>query len=186
MQMDGKRVSRIELPADIGEVGALYLSRNGEKLGVIGNALALVYDTATGDEVQKVRLQREPLAGAFSDDGSKLALNFGDDVDVIDTATGRALSLDLPRGSLVTVMFPRDSRVLVTAAQIASADTAGNPMERRSYVSGELSVWDVREAGKLLRAIELDDPILTASMSEDGAFIATNFADNGMTVWRVE
>jgi hypothetical protein len=76
--------------------------------------------------------------------------------------------------------------VLVTAAQIASADTAGNPMERRSYVSGELSVWDVRETGKLLRAIELDDPILTASMSEDGAFIATNFADNGMTVWRVE
>jgi WD40 repeat protein len=186
IELDGKRVSRIEMPAELGEIGALYLSHNGEKLGVIGNTLALVYDTATGEEVQKVRLQREPLAGAFSDDGSKLAINFGDDVDVIDTATGRAQSLDLPKGSLVTVMFPRDSRVLVTAAQVASADTAGNPLERRNFVSGELSFWDAQETGKLLRKIDMADPILTASMSEDGAYIATNYADNGMTVWRVE
>jgi WD40 repeat protein len=186
IELDGTRVSRIELPADLGEIGALYLSRNGEKLGVIGRAMALVYDTATGAELQTIRLQREPLAGALSDDGRRLALNYGDDVDVIDTATGRALSLDLPKGSLVTVMFPRDSRLVVTAAQIASADTAGQPLERRNFVSGELTVWDVREAGRRLRTIEFDDPIFTASMSEDGRFIATNYASNGMTVWRIE
>lgn len=186
MQLDGKRVSRVEMPADLGEIGALYLSHNGEKLGVIGRTLALVYDAGSGRELQKVRLDQEPLAGTFSDDGSKLALNYGDGVDVIDTTTGKSLSLDLPKGSLVTMLFPRDSRVLVTAAQIASPDTAGKPLDQRRFVSGELSVWDVQSAGKLLRKIETEDPIFTASMSEDGAHLATNYADNGMTVWGVE
>lgn len=186
MQLDGKRVARVELPADLGEIGALYLSRNGEKLGVIGKALALVYDTGSGRELHKVRLDREPLAGAFSDDGSRLALNYGDGVDVIDTASGKSISLALPKGSLVTVIFPRDARVLVTAAQIASPDTASKPLAQRRFVSGELSVWDVQSAGKLLRKIQLKDPIFTASMSEDGAHLATNYADNGMTVWGVE
>jgi WD40 repeat protein len=186
IQLDGRRVSRMEMPAELGEINALYVSGNGSKLGVIGKALALIYDTASGDELQKISLQREPLAGSFSDDGSRLALNFGDDVDVIDTTTGRTLSLDLPKGSLVTVMFPQDSRMLVTAGQIASPETANEPLERRKFVAGELSLWDVREAGEQVRTIKMDDPILTASISEDGAFIATNFADNGMTVWRVE
>lgn len=186
MQLDGKRVSRVQMPAELGEVGALYLSRNGERLGVLGKSLALIYNAATGDTLQKVRLDQEPLAGAFSDDGSKLALNFGDEVNVIDTASGKSTSLDLPKGSLVTVMFPRDSRVLVTAAQIASPDTVSKPLEQRQFVSGELSMWDVQGAGKLLRKIELEDPIFTASISDDGAHLATNYADNGMTVWGVE
>lgn len=186
IELGGKRVSRIEMPADLGEIGALYVSRNGERLGVIGSTLALIYDTTTGDELQKVRLEREPLAGAFSDDGSKLALNYGDDVDVIDTTTGKSISLDLPKGSLVTVMFPRDSRLLVTAAQIASPVTANEALDLRDFVSGELSVWDVSGAGELLRKIEIEEPILTASISEDGSRIATNYTDNGMTVWQVE
>lgn len=186
MELTGKRVSRVEMPADLGEIGALYVSRNGEKLGVIGKALVLIYDATTGAELQKVRVSREPLAGAFSDDGSRLALNYGDGVDVIDTTSGKSFSLDLPKGSLVTVLFPRDARILVTAAQIASPDTVSRPLEQRQFVSGELSVWDVQSAGTLLRKIESRDPIFTASISEDGAHIATNFADNAMTVWSVE
>ncbi len=186
MQMDGKRVSRVEMPADLGEINALYLSRNGARLGVIGKTLAMVYDAGTGEELQSVRVQREPLAGAFSDDGSWLALNYGDGVDVVDTASGELTSLDLPKGSLVTVLFPRDARILVTAAEIASLDTAEKPLAQRQFVSGELSVWDVQDAGRLLRKIETKDPIFTASMSEDGAHLATNYADNGMTVWSVE
>jgi WD40 repeat protein len=186
MQLDGKRVSRVEMPADLGEIGALYVSRNGERLGVIGKTMALVYDTGTGKELQKVRVSREPLAGAFSDDGSRLALNYGDGVDVIDTASGKSITLDLPKGSLVTLLFPRDARILVTAAQIASADTADKPLAQRQFVTGELSVWDVQSAGTLLRKIEMKDPIFTASMSEDGAHLALNFADNAMMVWGVE
>ncbi len=184
LDLKGKTVSKIDEAVNFDKAGALYFNQDGSRLAALSHTQLVVWDVATQKELQNIQLQREPVLGLFSPAGDRFALNFGDDVDVIDVNTGKAVSLDLPRGSTVTALFPQDPGVIVTAIQIASADTAGQRVELRNFVSGELSVWDAT-TGKLIRTIETDDPILTAEISDDGSQISTSTATNALTVWRV-
>jgi len=184
LDLKGKTVARIDEAVNFDKAGALYFNQDGSRLAALSRTQLVVWDVTTQKQLQKIRLQREPVLGLFNPAGDRFALNFGDDVDVIDVNSGRAVSLDLPRGSTVTALFPQDRGVIVTAIQIASAETAGLALDQRNFVSGELSVWDAA-SGKLIRTIKTDDPILTAEISDDGAQISTSTATNALTVWGV-
>jgi hypothetical protein len=45
-----------------------------------------------------------------------------------------------------------------------------------------LSIWNAQTGG-LVRQIEVDEPIFSAAISDDGAHIATSTRGNALTVW---
>lgn len=183
--LQGRTVVTIAGSGDLEDVGALYLSKDGRKLAALSQTRLTVWEVDSGQALHTVRLRRDPISGGFNPRGDKFAVNFGDDVDVLDIASGELISLDLPRGSSVTTLFPADSRLIVTAAMLPTPETAGQPFGQRRFVSGELAIWNAA-TGEPVRRIETDEPIYAASISDDGASIVTSTAANAMTVWRVE
>jgi WD40 repeat protein len=186
LSLDGEVVAALPAGATGGDpIGALYLSRDGARLAALGPRQLTIWDVDARKPLQEISLQRTPVLGLFNADGSKFALNFGDDVDILDIASGKITSLDLPPGSANTLLVPNDPDLLVTASMLASPSTADKPLDARHFVTGNLSVWDAR-TGKLVRAIETDDPLFTASISDDGGHIATSTRLNALTVWTIE
>jgi WD40 repeat protein len=183
--LDGKTVATLDdAGADIQNIGALYFSRDSRQLASLSPSQLLIWDVETGKVLQKIGLQREPVLGAFNPAGDKFALNFGDDVDVIDLATGKVMSLDMPKGSSVSMLFPQDPRLIVTATMIPTSQTATRPLDQRTFVTGALSIWNA-QTGKLVRQIDTDEPIFSATISDDGAQIAASSRQNALAVWEV-
>ncbi len=180
--LDGRVVATIDALSGLEDAGALYLSDDGRRLAVLSATQLAIWDVQAQKPLQTARLRRDPLAGLFSSRGDRFAVNFGDDVDVLDVASGKLVSLDLPRGSSATVLFPRDSRLVITALMIPTSETAERPLDRRVFASGELSLWDA-QTGKLLRRIETQDPPYTGTISDDGATIVIHARTNAMMVW---
>ncbi len=184
LDLAGRVVADIGNVRGLEETGALYLSSDGGKLAVLTPTQLTIWDVRTERELQSVRLQRDPLMGTFSTRGDRFALNFGDDVDVLDVASGKLVSLDLPKGSSVAAFFPRDSRLIVTIAMIPTPETAAQPIGRRVFTAGELSLWNA-QTGELVRRIETKDPLHAGSISDDGTSIVASTRANAMTVWSV-
>ncbi|MCS6847501.1 MAG: hypothetical protein RMN52_07295 [Anaerolineae bacterium] len=182
--LDGRTVATINDLSGLEDAGALYLSDDGSKLAVLTPTRLTIWDVQAQQQLQAIRLQRDPRSGVFSSRGERFAINFGDDVDVLDIASGKLTSLDLPKGSSVVAFFPRDSRLIVTAVMIPTPETAEQSLDQRIFASGELSLWDT-QSGKLLRRIETDDPPYTGTISDDGATIVTHTRANAMTAWSV-
>lgn len=180
--LDGRINATINDVSGLEDAGALYLSDDGRRLAVLTLTRLTIWDVQAQKALQTIRLRRDPLAGLFSSRGDRFAINFGDDMDVLDVVSGKLVSLDLPQGSSATAFFPRDSRLIITAAMIPTSETADRPLDRRIFASGELSLWDA-QTGRLLRRIELRDPPYTGTISDDGAFIVTHTRMNEMTVW---
>ncbi|MCS7056789.1 MAG: hypothetical protein NZM18_11525 [Thermoflexales bacterium] len=180
----GRVVATIDGVNGLEEAGVLYLSDDGLRLAVLTRAQLVIWDVQARHELRSVRPRRVPQGGVLSKDGNRFALNFGDNVDILDVASGELTSLDLPEGSSTITFFPRDSRMIITAVMIPSPETAALPFDRRIFVSGELSLWDVR-TGEMLRRIALPDPPYVGAISDDGASIAIHTRANAMTVWRV-
>jgi WD40 repeat protein len=186
INLDGRAVETLsDAGANLQDVGALYLSRDSRRLASLSPSELLIWDVEGGKVLQKIGLQREPLLGAFNPSGDKFALNFGDDVDVIDLGTGEVTSLDLPKGSSVSMLFPQDPRLIVTTSMIPTAETAARPLDQRTFVTGALSIWDA-QTGELVRQIDTDEPIFSAAISDDGAQIAASSRQNALAVWEVK
>lgn len=181
--LDGQSVATLNDTGDLDRAGALYLSKDGNRVAALSQTRLTIWDVATQKELQMVRLQRDPLIGAFSPRSDKFALNFGDDVDVLDVASGKLVSLDLPPGSSVTTLFPQDSRIIVTVAMIPTPETADQPFDQRVFMEGELDIWDLRQTGQLVRKIETEEALYSAAISDDGSRIVTSTRNNAMTVW---
>jgi len=185
LDLAGRVVATIGEPSGLEEAGALYLSEDGARLAALTPRRLAVWDVKTQKELQAVRLQRDPLGGAFSARGDRFALNFGDDVDVLDIASGKLASLDLPKGSSATAFFPPDSRLIVTVAMVPAREMAERPLSQRVFASGELSIWDA-QTGELVRRIEAEEPLYAGSISSDGELIVASTRFNSMTVWGVQ
>lgn len=184
--LDGEVLTTLSKEGEVQlPVGALYFSRDGSRLAALSPRQLTIWDVTAGTPLQEISLQRAPMLGLFNADGSKFALNFGDDVDVVDVATGDVTTLDLPPGSVVSLLVPRDPDLIVTTAMLASPSTAERPVDERNFVTGNLSAWDA-QTGELVRSIETDEPIFTSSISDDGARIATSTRQNGLTIWALE
>jgi len=183
--LDGRVVATIGELSGLEDAGALYLSDDGARLAVLTPRRLTIWDVKAQKELQAVRLQRDPLSGVFSPRGDRFALNFGDDVDVLDIASGKLVSLDLPKGSSASAFFPPDSRLIVTVAMIPTPETAARPLNQRAFTSGELSIWNA-QTGELVRRIEAEEPLSAGSISGDGELIVASTRLNSMTVWGVQ
>jgi hypothetical protein len=183
LDLDGNTVAELDAE-DVVDSGAVFFNRDASRVAALSPTHLTIWDLADKKEIQRVRLQRQPSYGAFNNAGDKFVISFGDDVDVLDVASGKAVSLDITEGSSVSVFFSQDPRMIITAASIPTPETASQPLSQRAFVKAELSIWDAD--GKLVRKIETDDPIYSAVISDDGKRIATTTRENAMTVWGLE
>jgi len=185
LDLAGRIVAIIGEPGDFEEVSALYLSDDGARLAVLTPRQLAIWDVKAEKALQVVRLQRDPLGGAFSARGDRFALNFGDEVDVLDVASGKLASLDLPKGSIAMAFFPPDSRLIITVAMVPTREMAERPLSQRAFASGELSIWNA-QTGERVQHIEADEPLYSGSVSSDGELIVASTRANSMIVWGVQ
>jgi WD40 repeat protein len=118
-----------------GSFGAtLGFSNEGSRLGIASeDSIMLV--TVSGDEVKTIKYRGRPYFRAFSPDLRLLACGFHQDVDLLDTATGK-LYMTLPDhpGSVGFIAFSGDGKTL---AAIAST------YDEEERFDTQILVWDL-------------------------------------------
>jgi WD40 repeat protein len=184
MNLDGKTVSSIESLKGITQTTQLELSKDSRSIAALVGKELTIWDAANGKKIQQTEMSKENATLLFSPSGQRVLVNYGDNVDIVDSNNGEVVSLDLPRRHIVEALFSNDDRIVVTASRIVDVD---QPMLRGepNFVTGELIVWDTT-TGKALRKIETDNPIYYAAISNDGSMIATSTFDGKLTVWGIQ
>ncbi len=122
-------------------------------------------------------------AGAYSPNGSYLALDGRSQIYVYDTATHQRLQNinkpQLPPGHIITSLA-----VSPDGARVVGA--AGNPAEAEAP-AGDLIVWDVASGQEILRfPVEHTRTINSVAISPDGATVLTASDDNTLILWDLE
>jgi WD40 repeat protein len=184
MNLDGKTVSSIESLKGITQTMQLELSKDSRSIAALVNKELTIWDAANGKKIQQTEMSKENAILLFSPSGQRVLVNYGDNVDIVDSNNGEVVSLDLPRRHIVEALFSNDDRIVVTASRIVDANEPtlrGQP----NFVTGELTIWDAT-TGKVLRKIATDNPIYYATISEDGSMIATSTFDGKLTVWGIQ
>jgi len=112
------------------------------------------------------------VKASFSPDSDRLALISGDEVDVRDTATGRAIFPTLKHPAGVShAGFSPDSRLLVTCATDPSLS------EREAYL------WNAISGDRVGNVLRHNDGVLYAAFSFDGKRVVTASEDFTAAVW---
>ncbi|MHB1424847.1 MAG: sigma-70 family RNA polymerase sigma factor [Gemmataceae bacterium] len=113
-------------------------------------------EVATGRLVRSLSRRREHFV-RFSPDGKKLVtLGYHSEIDMWDTATGKALNtLKGHRDEVGSAMFSSDGKTLVSGSDDKT-----------------IRFWDVA-AGKQLRQIETDNGVDKVALSPNGRYLAT-------------
>ena len=145
--------------------GALTFSPNGKVLAARGGDSSIrLYDVAKGSELRQITAQagNNPAAGGI----------------VIVNAGGR-----FPGGGRAGLAFSPDGKLLASAAPSSPLPVRGAAPGARS-ANGTIDLYDVA-AGKVIRKIELTQPIISLVFSPDGRVLATENADQSITLWEV-
>jgi len=189
MDLNGKKIKTIALPEDAPELRdsiVMAFSPNGQQLAAISEKELFVWSVQDGALVARVTLARRALFGMqFSPDGKRISVNYGDGADIVDIATQKATSLEIPttpQSRWVNLVFGGNGDVVITASRIATAESNDKPMGERDYGNGEIAIYDA-ETGKLIHDIAKAGLIYTLAISTDGAHIATGTQSDQLSVW---
>jgi RNA polymerase sigma factor (sigma-70 family) len=152
-------------------------SLDGKRLALPRRNELRVYDTATGEMVQ--RIPHQGITGwsiAFAPDGKSIALNdLSDTIYLYDTATGKRIrEMKHPGDSRLQVVFSPDGRFLASMPQ--------NPNQNK----GEVSIWNVREGKEVQRWTHPFPMARSAAFSPDGKRVAIGGYRWGVVLWDVE
>ncbi len=153
------------------------LSPDGKRLAVAHKNDIGIYDTTTGEMVQRL-----PLNGvaawsiAFAPDGKSIAFNdLSDTIYLHDTATGKLIrELKQSGDTTLHLVFSPDGRMLASLPQSRAAE------------KGEVSIWNVQDGKELHRWTHPFPKAMSAAFSPDGKRIAIGGARGGMVLRDVE
>ncbi|KAK0803971.1 hypothetical protein LTR91_008727 [Friedmanniomyces endolithicus] len=136
---------------------SLAFSPDGKTLMSGSKDCAVIWDVATGEEMQKYEHETGVSDVAFSQDGNTLALYLGDSIVLRDTATGEVTQkLIGHHGEVTAAVFSLDSKTLSSTSKDST-----------------IRLWDVA-TGKEMQKQELAQPIENESLvfSSDNRTIA--------------
>ncbi len=184
MNLEGRTVSTIEFAKPISDSAQLEISFDGRYLaGVVGGEV-IVWDAETGQEILRHPVGENGGQVQFSASSDKLVVSHGRITEVLNVASGKAITLDVPATHLSTYTFPPDGRIIVTIARVLDEQEpflSGQP----NFTQGEITIWDA-QTGKPLRTITLDDPVYSSALSPDGSRLAITGIDGAVSVWGIK
>jgi WD40 repeat protein len=191
LDLAGAVQAKIALPNDdnLQQASLFQMSNDGKTVAAVTRDALYIWDVASETLSHKVTLEAPPIFGFdISPDGQRIDLNYGDAVDLVDVASGKRLSLNLPTkptARWVSVLQTADSESVVTVGMVSDEDSASQPVSQRNYRTGELTVWSAK-TGDVVHSIETDDPLYAAAINADGTAIATGGRNNVLNVWGVQ
>ncbi len=170
-----RRSVRIEKPTIA--INTCPLSPDGKRLAVAHQKEIGLYDTATGETLQRI-----PYNGigvwsiTFAPGGKSIAFNdLSDTIYLHDTATGKLIrELKRPGDSTLHLVFSPDGRFLASLPQSRAAE------------KGELSIWSVKDGKEVLRWTHPFPKAWSAAFSPDGKRVAIGGARWGCVLRDVE
>ena len=190
--LTGKILGTIALPSDATDLrdAALYqFSNDGRYFAGMSATALYIWDTATQELLHTIELRTPPIFGfEFSPNDAKIAVNFGEAAQLVDVATGEVTTLEVPTspaGRWLTVLFTADPNTVLTVAMVSDEATAVEQVTARTYVSGEITVWDAT-TGQAVRSIETSEPLYAAAINADGTVLATGSQNNTLSLWALK
>jgi RNA polymerase sigma factor (sigma-70 family) len=154
------------------------LSPDGKQVAVVRQNEIRLYDTATGEKVQRLAVKGVAAWDmAFAPDSKTLAFNdlSTDTIYLHDVATGKLIrEMKRPGDSTLHVVFSPDGRFL--AAMPGSRVTD----------KGQVSIWNVREGKEVHRWTHPFKLAMSAAFSPDGKRVAISGGRWGLVLWDVE
>jgi WD40 repeat protein len=160
-----------------GAIYSLAFDSRGERLAAAtADYSVFVWNQATGQLVDRVKLTDKCYSLAFTPDDAKLVVAHGG-LTVLD---GKPL---MPQQALVPQHFPGEKDHVTEVVFSPSRDSFVTFSGKSSWAPGrEVSVWDVSTL-KQLAVFQAPTPVNTATYSPDGARLALGHADGQLTVW---
>ena len=146
----------------------VFFSPDGGQIATVSRAKIVITDTATNTEVAQLAQREIITAGAFSDDGTRIATaSLDNTVRLWDALTGAELRRLVGHSDSVdSVAFSPNSALLVTTSWDNTA-----------------RVWSV-ETGQLLHTlVGHTDAVLSGAFSPDGTEVVTGSKDYTARVW---
>jgi WD40 repeat protein len=201
-----------QLPAVLDEgTSNLVFSPDGKTLATLGNGFLVLWDVATGKEVQRYQGHRGNCPSvSFSPDGKTLA-SAGMDrtIRLWEVATGKELRQCLGHDAIVaSVRFSPDGKLLASAGvdrTIRLWDPAtGKELHRlmgHAALVSEIAfspdgktlasagwdhtvrLWDVATGKELPHSRAEEAPVTCAALSGDGKVLATGHRDSSLRFW---
>ena len=166
----------------------MILSDDATRVAAVSETKLYVWEVKTGALLSQATIQRQALFGiVFGPDGKRIAVNYGDEADIVEVETGQVTSLEIPtrpQARWVNLIFGADPNLVITASRVSNKDSASKALGEREYVDGEIAFWDAR-TGKLIHAIEKTGLLYSVVASADGARIATGTQSEQLTVWEI-
>ena len=153
------------------------LSPDGHRVLTVGSeAQAILWDAATGAELQRFEGHKGPVwSGAISPDGRLVATGGYDrSVRIWDVKTGRQLASLKARWAVLDVEFSSDGALLAAGA----GDNPGG---------GQLLVWDVatRKNLKGFSAKRFEGPVATVAFSPDSQYVINGVRNRETLIWDI-
>lgn len=186
MNLKGRTVATIDLGMVLTRGIEVDVSADGRWVGGLLDDEFVVWDAKTGARAASRRLSENHERAQFMlHPRAPLAmLRDGLEYFVVNIESGKAVKLDVPEDDVLKIGFPRDESLLTATSRVIDQESpfVGDDL---NFTSGALTVWDV-ETGKVLRREELDDPVYSSVLSEDGAKYAVFGYDGSLTMWTVE
>jgi WD40 repeat protein len=155
-------------PLTGGTVSALTLSPDGNSLAFAEPNLIVVLNSATGEVIQKVRVDEARVdCLALSDSGRALAAaSENGTIQIFDTTSGR-LSKTITAGEKITALrFGRGAQTLAGASG-----------------SGVVSLWDLETGSVHLQLKKHSAAVNAIAFSADGSLMATGGDDRTVIIW---
>jgi RNA polymerase sigma factor (sigma-70 family) len=150
------------------------LSLDGKRLAWPRRDEIRLYDTATGEMVQRISHKGIPgWSIAFAPDGKSIALNdLSDTIYFYDTANGKRIrELKRPGDSRPQIVFSPDGRFLASMPQRPPAE------------KGEVSIWSVKDGKEVHRWTHPFSIGMSATFSPDGKRVAIGDSRWGLVRW---
>ncbi len=168
-----RRTVRIKEPTTVNNCP---LSPDGKCLAVAHQKEIRLYDTTTGQTLQRIAFEGIAWSIAFAPDGKSVAFNdLSDTIYLHDTATGKLLrELKQSGDTTLHLVFSPDGRFLASLPQSKAAQ------------KGEVSIWSVKDSKEVHRWTHPFPKAMSAAFSPDGKRVAVGGARGGMVLRDVE